>query len=63
MKKVQFNVKRSFKDCYSDELVAVVIKSDRIVCSCYDSKKSHKMRCIILYTAIEQQSTNHCCCN
>ena len=40
--------KLSFKDWYTNDLAACVIKNDLIGCTCCDEKNSHKMRCIRL---------------
>ena len=44
IKKINLS-KSEFKDWYTNDLVAEVIKNDLINCTCCNEKNSHKMRC------------------
>jgi len=44
IKKISLD-KSEFKDWYTNDLGAVVTKSDLISCTCCNEKNSHKMRC------------------
>ena len=44
IKKINLD-KSEFKDWYTNDLGAVVTKSDLISCTCCNEKNSHKMRC------------------